>query len=142
MMERGRHLDMFIGPRGRLHLPRERRIGAAVLIAPAMGYLFGRAGLSSVGIPIQLWRAGGDTTLVEPWNVGPIARDLPVPPDYHVVPNANHGDFGAPCAPDVARAAPVLCGSAAGFDRAAFHREFNDAVIAFMARALGGPSSK
>jgi predicted dienelactone hydrolase len=52
-------------------------------------------------------------------------------PEYHVVPNAGHFVFLAPCTPALANAAPEGCRDPAGFDRAAFHSEFNNAVVAF-----------
>jgi predicted dienelactone hydrolase len=42
------------------------RIKAAVIAAPAIGFTFGRAGLKSVLIPVQLWRAGSDSILPSP----------------------------------------------------------------------------
>jgi predicted dienelactone hydrolase len=52
------------------------------------------------------------------------------------VPNAGHYDFLAPCTPDLAARIREICGSAPGFDRAAFHEEFNRDVTAFFAVAL------
>jgi predicted dienelactone hydrolase len=53
-----------------------------------------------------------------------------------VVPNAGHFAFLAPCTPALAAAAPEICRDPAGFDRAAFHREFNPAVVAFFKAKL------
>jgi predicted dienelactone hydrolase len=114
----------------------DRRIKAAVVAAPALGYLFGKTGLSAVNVPVQLWRAERDHVLVWPWSATPVARDLPAPPDYHVVPGADHADFTAPCAAGVARRFPRLCRDPSGFDRAAFHVGFNNAVVGFFTRWL------
>jgi predicted dienelactone hydrolase len=56
---------------------------------------------------------------------------LPVKPEYHVVPKAGHFAFPAPCTPALAARVPEICHDPEGFDRAAFHREFNPAVVAF-----------
>ena len=52
------------------------------------------------------------------------------------MPNAGHFDFLAPCTPRFAVMAPPLCSSLPGFDRVAFHREFNAAVVDFFSVAL------
>ena len=44
--------------------------------------------------------------------------------------NAHHFAFLAPCTPALARV-PEICHDPEGFDRAAFHRGFNPAVVAF-----------
>jgi predicted dienelactone hydrolase len=56
------------------------------------------------------------------------------------VAHAGHFDFLAPCPPALAHIAPPICSSAPGFDRAAFHQEFNRDVVAFFARTLNGAS--
>jgi len=47
------------------------------------------------------------------------------------VPNAGHFAFLAPCTLALAAVAPEICYDPEGFDRAAFHREFNPAVVTF-----------
>jgi predicted dienelactone hydrolase len=46
------------------------------------------------------------------------------------VPNAAHFAFVI-CPPAMAKAVPEFCTDAPGFDRVAFHKEFNAAVLAF-----------
>jgi predicted dienelactone hydrolase len=53
-----------------------------------------------------------------------------------VVPNAGHFAFLAPCTPALESIAPEICRDPAGLDRAAFHREFNPAVVAFFKAKL------
>ena len=57
---------------------------------------------------------------------------LPESPDYRVVHRAGHFDFLAPCSVALANLAPVICQSDPGFDRVAFHRTFNAAVVDFL----------
>lgn len=112
------------------------RIKAAVIAAPALGFTFAPDGLKGVAAPVQLWRAGADRVLPSP-DYAEAARDaLPSPPDYQVVDGADHWDFLAPCTPALARTAPPICGEIGGFDRAAFHKVFNAAVVAFFAAKL------
>ena len=107
------------------------RISATVLVAPALGFTFGKAGLAGVRMPVQLWRGGNDTTLPQPFYAQAIDDDLPAKPDYHVVPGAEHLDFMSPCDADKAKTVPGLCTSRPGFNRAAFHESFDNAVVAF-----------
>lgn len=112
----------------------DARIRAAVVAAPALGYTFGKSGLAGVHIPVQLWRAADDHILPQPGYAQAVADDLPTKPEYHVVAGADHMDFLSACAPDLAQYAPMVCNSEAGFDRAAFHANFNRDVVAFLTK--------
>jgi predicted dienelactone hydrolase len=46
----------------------DARIKAAVVVAPAGGFLFGPGDLRQVVIPVQLWRAENDTNAPDQWN--------------------------------------------------------------------------
>jgi len=115
---------------------RDKRVRAAVVAAPALGFTFTQASLGAITVPIQLWRAEEDVVLPQPWYVEPVRAALPKPLDYREVPKAGHFDFLAPCTPRFAAMAPPLCSSQPGFDRVAFHREFNAAVVDFFKVAL------
>ena len=112
------------------------RIRAAVIVAPAVGFAFGKQGLRDVRIPLQLWRAGFDDVLPSPDFAEAVRDALPVPPEYHVVENGDHYDFLAPCSPTLAKLVPAICQERAGFDRAAFHAAFNAQIVAFFERTL------
>jgi predicted dienelactone hydrolase len=107
------------------------RIVAAVIASPAVGYAFSAEALSTVTVPIQLWRGDSDEILPQPNYAQAVYDRLPVKPEYHVVPKAGHFAFLAPCTPALAARVPEICHDPEGFDRAAFHREFNPAVVAF-----------
>ena len=49
---------------------------------------------------------------------------------------AGHYDFLPPCSSELARKHPEICVSAPGFDRAAFHAEMNQAIVAFFKAQL------
>lgn len=119
---------------------RDPRIRALVVAAPALGFAFDRAGLSSVTIPVQLWRADDDRILPAPFYADAVRAALPRAPEFHRVPGAGHFDFLTPCTAPTARA--ELCGIAAGFDRAAFHTVFNEQVVRFFTAMLGGPHGR
>ena len=117
----------------------EPRIKAAAIAAPALGYAFSKVGLETVTAPVQLWRAADDKINPNPWFADIVRDALPTPPEDHLVANAGHYDFLAPCNEALAKAAPEICQSAAGFDRAAFHQDLNKALIAFFTAKLAAP---
>ena len=117
-------------------LVHDPRIKAAVIADP-LGIFFAAESFRNVSVPVQLWGSerGGDG--VTPENVRDIAGWLPMKPDFHVPPNSQHFDFLAPCSADLAKIAPAICVDADGFDRAAFHKEFDANVVAFFVKHLG-----
>jgi predicted dienelactone hydrolase len=68
--------------------------------------------------------------------VSAIERGLPVKPDYRIVRNAGHFAFLAPCSVDLAKRHSEICRDRPGFDRVAFHNEFNAAVLGFFREHL------
>ena len=91
--------------------------------------MFEPTGLSRVTAAVQLW--SGTLDPIVPYETGAavVRRLLPEPPEYHAVTGAGHLTFLAPC-PSLMRLLP-FCRDVGGFDRAAFHRNFNRSVIAF-----------
>jgi predicted dienelactone hydrolase len=116
------------------------RVKAIVVADPAFGPLFDRDALKDVKIPVQLWASelsGEDNiTEVNPGFVADIKDELPVKPDYHVVSNAGHFAFLVPCSPDLAARIPRICTDRPGFDRVAFHKEWNADILAFFRKHL------
>ena len=114
----------------------DARVRAAVVAAPALGFTFSPDGLKNVKVPVQLWRAENDVIVPHPRYAEAVRLALPEAPDYHVVPNAGHFDFLAPCSDALASMAAPICTSAAGFDRAAFHVGFDSEVVKFFEKTL------
>ena len=112
------------------------RIKAAVIAAPAVGYAFTARTLAPITVPIQLWRGDHDEILPHPRHAQNVYDNLPIKPEYHVVPNAGHFAYLAPCTPALAQAVPFICHDPEGFDRAAFHGEFNASAVAFFKAKL------
>lgn len=112
------------------------RVKAAVIAAPALGMLFGPEGLAGVRLPLQIWAGGLDRSTPEATNAAQLRRDLPTPPEYHLVPDAGHVSFLAPCARSVARRHPHVCGDARGFDRRVFNMRFNAEIVRFLSANL------
>lgn len=115
----------------------DARIKAVVSAAPALGFAFGREGLAAVRQPVQLWRAADDQVLPHPYYAEAVRIALPTPPETHLVPRAVHYDFLAPCSAELAKRVPAICASEPGFDRAAFHEQFDRDVVAFFTEKLG-----
>jgi predicted dienelactone hydrolase len=103
-------------------------IAAAVIAAPGYGFAFEPEGLSQVTAAVQLWNGTDDHNVPYETNEAVVRRLLPTPPEYHAVPGAAHFSFLAPCP---AWLIPLICEDAKGFDRVAFHQDFNRSVVAF-----------
>ncbi len=115
------------------------RIKAAVIADP-LSVFFTADSFGDVRIPVQLWASefGGDG--VQPHSVDIVDKNLPTKHEYHVVANAGHFAFLAPCPPVLVAQLPYICKDAGDFDRAAFHRQFNaDALAFFQARLMKQP---
>lgn len=122
----------------------DSRFRAAMLAAPALGFLFAGDGMRGVppGTAVRLWRAEADSLLAEPNHAEAIAPLLPGHPVPSVVPGADHWVFTPPCGPERRAAEPWLCADPPGFDRAAFHRAFRADAIAFFRAALAPPAER
>jgi predicted dienelactone hydrolase len=114
----------------------DARIKAAVIAAPAASYLFGPGDLREVSVPVQLWRVENDSQAPDAWNGAVVRDNLKVHPDSHLVQGADHFVFLAPCSDALAEAAAQICQDPAGFDRAAFHRAFNQSMVEFFTTRL------
>lgn len=110
-----------------IHDPRIK----AAIIADPLAIVFGPQSLAAVKVPVQLWASerGGDGVL--PLDVAAIDANLPPKHQYRVVPNSGHFAFLAPCPEVLVKQRPELCVDAPGFDRVAFHAQFNADVLAF-----------
>jgi predicted dienelactone hydrolase len=135
-MVAARHKGEGIGAAAEAPPLADARFKAAVIAAPALDFTFSADGLKDMAVPIALWRAADDRVLPNPTSSEAVHEALGRPHDYVVVPNAGHFDFLAPCSDALAKAAAEICRSAPGFDRTAFHRQFNAAVVAFFKKTL------
>jgi predicted dienelactone hydrolase len=115
-------------------------VKAIVVADPAFGSLFDRDGLKDVKVPVQLWASelsGQDNiTEIRPDYVAAIDQALPITADYHVVRNAGHFAFLPACSDDLAKNLPKICTDRPGFNRVAFHKEWNANVLAFFRKHL------
>jgi predicted dienelactone hydrolase len=117
------------------------RVAAAVVVAPGFGFTFEPNGLSSVHVPVQLWEGSADVSLPLATNAGAVRRLLPDPPEFHLVENASHFSFLKPCDALEHLLLPMICKDPRGFDRKAFHKQFDASVVAFFNKSLREPGS-
>jgi predicted dienelactone hydrolase len=117
------------------NLPHDPRIRAAVLADTALNYMFTQEGLAGIQVPLQIWRSELGGGGVDPKNSELTADSLPGKPDIHVVP-AGHFAFLPPCSPQLAANLPHLCTDPPGFDRTAFHHEFDASIVSFFRKYL------
>jgi predicted dienelactone hydrolase len=111
------------------------RVKAAVIADPPTVF-FTADSFAAVKIPVQLWASdyGGDG--VPPHASDIVDQNLSSRHEYHVVPNSGHFAFLAPCPSALIAQLPQLCVDTGGFDRIAFHRQFNADVLAFFRAQL------
>ena len=111
-------------------LTHDPRIKAAVIADP-LAIVFSVESFATVKVPVQLWASerGGDGVL--PHDVAAVNANLPAKHEYRVVANAGHFAFLAPCPPALVLERPEICVDAPGFDRVAFHRQFDADVLTF-----------
>ncbi len=111
------------------------RIKAAVVADP-LAIFFTAETLAPIKAPVQLWASelGGAGVFLR--DVAPLDTKLAAPHEFHVVRNAGHFAFFL-CPPGLEQTDPDLCTDRAGFDRTAFHKQFNAAVVAFLRDKLG-----
>jgi predicted dienelactone hydrolase len=114
---------------------RDLRIKAAVLADPG-DLFFSAAGLAAVTVPVQLWASQRGNEFIRPENIAALNRNLAEKHEYHVVQNSWHDDFWL--CPAFLKDNPD-CKDAPGFDRIAFHKQFNAAVLAFFLASFGQP---
>lgn len=119
----------------------EPRIRAAVIAAPGLGYAFDAKALAGVTTPVQLWNASADHNVPYATNGEVVLNALPTRPEAHLVEGVGHFVFRPPCRPQIQAALPEIwkmaCVDPPGFNRAAFHRTMNAAILLFFDNALG-----
>jgi predicted dienelactone hydrolase len=118
------------------------RIKSIVVAAPAFAFTFTKDGLAKIHIPIQLWRAADDHHQPNPYYEQTLIERLPQAPEYHVIPGAGHYDFLPSCSVSLADVNPLVCADSSGFNRRAFHDEFNDDILRFFRATLRVPSKR
>lgn len=121
------------------NLAHDNRIKAAVLADPGPNLAFTKETLSAIHIPLQVWRSelGAKDRGVDPVALARVANSLPGNPEIHVVSAADHFAFLL-CPPVLARNLPRFCTDPAGFNRVAFHRDFDAKVVQFFRERLAG----
>lgn len=118
-------------------VPRDDRVRALVLLAPATPWFSAPGALDDVHVPI-LMLTGERDQIMPPYHAELVRRGLPedVPLEHQVVGNAGHFSFMSPF-PDVMRSPDFAPGNdPEGFDRAAFQDRLAADVVTFLDRSL------
>ncbi|WP_273233330.1 MULTISPECIES: alpha/beta hydrolase family protein [Pseudomonas] len=118
----------------------DSRVRSLLLLAP-LGLMFGRQDLADVQVPVLLYAGAEDHLLLPAENAAALARRLPGPADYRVVPGAGHFVFMAPCSAEMREAAPQLCDDGEGVDRMAVHDSLNSEAVRFFSQTLTAPQT-
>jgi predicted dienelactone hydrolase len=112
------------------------RIRAYVIADPVN--TFAEKGLQKITAPVQLWSSALGGQGVVPKETATIAKELGPKVEYHAVPNSTHLSFLLPCTPAIEKVTPKdVCADPVGFDRPAFHKTFDAAVLGFLRKNLG-----
>lgn len=125
-------------------LAHDPRIKAAVIADP-FSLWFTPDSFAAVKVPVQLWASErrtelGGMPMPSAETAAAVEKSLPPEHEYHVVPNSTHFGFLFICPPAMlANAPPEICNDAPGFDRAAFHKQFDADVLAFFRKHLAEP---
>lgn len=120
----------------------DRRISAAVIAAPALGFAFSEQQLMDVKADVQLWSADLDFSVPTNTNAAHIANNLPTQPEIHWIDNATHYSFLiVPCREAFKNEDPVqyetVCSDNQGFNRRAFHDAMHTQMIRFFSESFG-----
>ena len=128
-----------IGKKATLASLHDPRVKAAVIADP-LTILFGAESFAAINVPVQLWASehGGDGVSLE--SVASVAGKLKAAHEDLVVLNAEDLAFLAPCTPALAAQLPEICTDAPGFDRVAFHKQLDAAVLEFFRQYLKPPA--
>lgn len=118
--------------------PHDARFRAAVIVDPPSG-VFTQDNLAAIKIPLQFWRSELGGGGVDASGTARVARSLPGKPDVHVI-RAGHFGFLPPCSPQLAANLPRFCTDPPGFDRTAFHRDFDASIVGFFRERLASES--
>jgi len=138
----GDHRDGFLDYAARLHDSRTRwgetadhRIKATFAMAPT-SVVFDESAVSSIDIPVLVYYGEEDRRLIPSEHALHLASLLHPRAEIRKVALADHWVFLAPCSPDLAREAPVICTDPPGVDRVAVHKRINADALDFFRRSL------
>ncbi|MDH4551721.1 dienelactone hydrolase [Pseudomonas sp. BN607] len=129
---------ILIADRSELVPEADPRVGATMLMAP-LSLLFGRHALLGVHVPVLIYSGDSDQLVAVERNAEPLARKLPITPDYRLLAGAGHFVFMAHCDTEQSARMPALCKDAAGVDRRHIHHSLQRETAAFFRQALGAP---
>ncbi|HEX7816354.1 alpha/beta hydrolase family protein [Dyella sp.] len=111
------------------------RVKAAFVMAP-QSIAFDAAGAAAVDRPVYLYYAQNDHVLIPSENAEHLAPLLHTLAGKTMVPKADHWVFLAPCSPELARQAAVICSDPQGVDRRQVHARILADALDFFRKTL------
>ncbi len=114
------------------------RISAFVLMAP-LSVFFSTESVKNIYSPIFLYAGEKDHQLDNEYNSIALTRDLPLSPEFRMIPGAGHFVFLAPCSINRTKSEPKLCQDPPGIDRHVIHQIINADIAEFLDVQLKGP---
>jgi predicted dienelactone hydrolase len=115
------------------------RVKAAFVMAP-QGISFDANGVAAIDRPVYLYYAQNDHVLRPSENAEHLSPLMHTLDGKTVVPKADHWVFLAPCSPELAKEAPVICSDPDGVNRARVHAQIQVDALAFFRKTLHVPS--
>lgn len=115
------------------------RVKAAFVMAP-LSLVFDKAGAAAIDRPVDLWYGQHDHVLLPADNAAHLAPLVRTLTRVTVVPNADHWVFLAPCSPELAKDAKMICSDPPGVDRIKVHARLNADALAFFRQTLAVPA--
>ena len=120
-----------------LHVARNPRVRALVLLAPATGWFMGDGALADVTVPI-LVRTGEKDVFAPPAHGEIVERGVPDQSrvDHRTVPGAGHFSFMTPYPEELKRADLLPSQDPPGFDRACYEPRLREEILSFLRRVF------
>ncbi|MUZ75258.1 hypothetical protein GOZ90_21445 [Agrobacterium vitis] len=112
------------------------RVRAVVVASPGLGFSFDKEALKDVQVPVQLWAASDDRNAPIASNALIVQKNLPHPPEVHVVEGVGHFIFSRPCNPKREPQRKRSCVSPTNFTQEEFHQVFNNKIMQFFDLSL------
>lgn len=119
----------------------DKRIKAAAISAPGLGFTYSQNSLATVSAAVQLWSGKLDRRVPTQSNAAWLASQLPDSAETHWVDKANHFAFMVVACRDAFKQDDpeeyeMVCGDVEGFDRREFHHEMHGQMARFFKESL------
>jgi predicted dienelactone hydrolase len=115
-----------------IHVQKDKRIRALVLMAPAAAYFLGEHSLDDVNIPILLLIAEHDQYLPTKWTADVLLNRIPGTLTIKTIAGAGHFSFLSPFPASMIKPDFLPSTDPVGFDREEFHKQLTQEILCFL----------